>query len=295
VWTPVITSSLLPGSAGVASISAGSTGLVPATVRRGARALTRTTSPPMLHGRATRDAWLGRRLVWAGSPPSPPLLIRRCERGCGFRLVDVGPTSSPTGSAAPRAGRMLDAHTEIVDNILAQIARLGQVTAAARPVVYSSRPAGGFALTGRRRRGVVAPGAARHGGLSIPVPDTSCPGTNRVALAETVGRRHHEWPARALCAISARGRFDHPGGKPPQTTSKRVHELGELGGSRAVRLGALVPRHLRHRRLPPALLPLDRRAGCGRRSATTPRPSSTATRLRPERRPTPASARRRSR
>ena len=181
-------------------------------------------------------------------------------RVAGLVLVDVVPDLEPHRVRRfLAAGGRLDTHTEIVDDILAQVPRLRQVTAELDLPVLLVRGGSGSPITGDDVEGLLrlAPHATVtriRGAGHLVARDQP------VALAETIATVTTEWPALALLRDLGAGQIDHPGGNLLDHV-RRVHELVvSWGGGRRVRLAALCHATYGTDGFPTALLPLDRRA-----------------------------------
>ncbi|MDH2390782.1 alpha/beta fold hydrolase [Streptomyces sp. HNM0663] len=181
-------------------------------------------------------------------------------KAAGLVLVDVVPHLEPRRVRRFLAsGGLLDAHTEIVDDILARVPRLRQITAELDLPVLLVRGGSGSPITGddvdRLLR--LAPHATVtrvNGAGHLVARDQP------VMLAETIAARTAEWPALALLRDLGAGQVGHPGGNLLDHV-RRVHELVvSWGVSRRVRLAALCHAAYGTDGFPHALLPLDRRA-----------------------------------
>ncbi|WP_267242477.1 alpha/beta fold hydrolase [Streptomyces sp. PR69] len=181
-------------------------------------------------------------------------------KAAGLVLVDVVPGLDPRRVRRfLAAGGMLDAHTEIVDDILAHVPQLRQTTAELDLPVLLVRGGSGSPVTdddaGELLR--LAPHTTvtriRDAGHLIARDQP-------VALAETIAAVTADWPARALLRAACAGQAAHPDGALLDHL-QRVHELvASWGGSRRTRLAALCHAAYGTDGFPRALLPLDRRA-----------------------------------
>lgn len=180
-------------------------------------------------------------------------------RVAGLVLVDVVPDLEPYRVRRfLAAGGALDAHTEIVDDILAQVPRLRQITAELDlPVLLvhsSGSPITGDDVDQLLRLAPHTTVTRISGAGHLVARDQP------VALAETIAAVTTEWPALALLRDLGAGQVDHPGGNLLDHL-QRVHELVvSWGGGRRVRLAALCHATYGTDGFPHALLSLDRRA-----------------------------------
>jgi hypothetical protein len=181
-------------------------------------------------------------------------------RVAGLVLVDVVPNLElHRVRRFLAAGGKLDAHSEIIDDILAQVPRLRQITAELVLPVLLVRGGSGSTITGddidQLLRLVPHATVTRISGAGHLVARDQ-----PVALAETIAAVTTEWPALALLRDLGARQVDHPGGNLFDHVL-RVHELVESwGGSLRVRLAALCHATYGTHGFPRALLPLDRRA-----------------------------------
>lgn len=181
-------------------------------------------------------------------------------RVAGLVLVDVVPDlEADRVRRFLAAGRVLDHHAEIVDDILAQVPRLRQVTAELDLPILLVRGGSGSPITGGDVDQLLrlAPHAAVtriRGAGHLVARDQP------VALAETIAAGTTEWPALALLRDLGAGQADHPGGNLLDHL-RRVHEqVAGWGGSRRARLAALCHATYGTDGFPHPLLPLDRRS-----------------------------------
>ncbi|GAA2136998.1 alpha/beta fold hydrolase [Actinomadura napierensis] len=175
----------------------------------------------------------------------------------GLVLVDVVPDLEPQRVRRFLAdGGMLDVHSELVEDILAQVPWLRRITAELDLPVLLVRGSSGSAVTdGDVDRFLrLAPHATvtrvRDAGHLVARDQP-------VALAEAVSA---EWPALELLRDLGAGDVDHPGGNLLDHL-QRVRELvAGWGGGRRLSLAALCHAAYGTDGFPHALLPLDRRA-----------------------------------
>jgi pimeloyl-ACP methyl ester carboxylesterase len=160
-------------------------------------------------------------------------------RVAGLVLVDVVPDLEPDRARRfLAAGGMLAAHTELVEDILAQVPRLRRITARLDLPVLLVRGDNGSPVTdGDADRLLrLVPHATVTG---IPGAGHLVARDRPVALAETVAAATTGWPALALLRDLGAQRVGHPGGSLLDHL-QRVHEqVAGWGGSRRARLAAL--------------------------------------------------------
>ncbi|MEV6826339.1 alpha/beta hydrolase [Amycolatopsis sp. NPDC051102] len=181
-------------------------------------------------------------------------------RVAGLVLVDVVPDLQPDRVRRFLAdGGMLDAYAELVDDILAQVPRLGRVTAQLEFPVLLVRGGNGSPVTDvdadrlLRRTPHAEVTRIRAAGHLVARDQP-------VALAETVAAFATEWPALALLRELGAGEVSHPGGHLLDHL-RRVRDLvAGWGGSRRARLAALCHATYGTDGFPHPLLPPDRRA-----------------------------------
>ncbi|MBE8523084.1 alpha/beta fold hydrolase [Amycolatopsis sp. H6(2020)] len=180
-------------------------------------------------------------------------------RVAGLVLVDVVPDLDP-GRVRRflTAGGLLDARTELVDDILAHVPRLRQVTAQLNRPVLLIRGGSGSPVTDddAERLLRLAPHAAVtriRGAGHLVARDQP------VALAETVAAVTTEWPALALLRDLGAGQVDHPGGNLLDHLQRVREQVAGWGGSWRARLAALCHAAYGTDGFPHPLLPPDRR------------------------------------
>ncbi len=181
-------------------------------------------------------------------------------RVAGLVLVDVVPDLEPYRVRRfLTAGGVLDAHTEIVDDILAQVPRLRQVTAELDLPVLLVRGGSGSPITVDDVDQLLR--LAPHATVTrISGAGHLIARDQPVALAKTIAAVTTQWPALALLRDLGARQVDHPGGNLLDHL-QRVHELVvSWGGGRRVRLAALCHATYGTDGFPHTLLPLDRRA-----------------------------------
>ncbi|MEV7097256.1 alpha/beta fold hydrolase [Amycolatopsis sp. NPDC051045] len=181
-------------------------------------------------------------------------------RVAGLVLVDVVPGLDPDRVRRfLAAGGVLEAHAELVDDILARVPHLRQITARLDLPVLLVRGGHGSPVTdGDADRLLrLVPHATVTG---IPGAGHLVARDQPVALAETVAAVTSEWPALALLRDLGARQVDHPGGTLLDHL-RRVHEqVAGWGGSRRARLAALCHAAYGTDGFPHPLLPPDRRA-----------------------------------
>ncbi len=181
-------------------------------------------------------------------------------RVAGLVLVDVVPNLEPPQVRRfLAAGGLLDAHTEIVEDILAQVPRLRQITAELDLPVLLVRGGSGSAVTAGDVDQLLhlAPQATV---IRICGAGHLTARDQPAELAQTIAAVTTEWPALALLRDLGAGEAGHPGGN-LLAHLQRVRELVvSWGGGRRVRLAALCHATYGTDGFPHALLPLDRRA-----------------------------------
>ncbi|MDQ7809460.1 alpha/beta fold hydrolase [Amycolatopsis sp. A133] len=177
----------------------------------------------------------------------------------GLVLVDVVPDPDPGRVRRFLAtGDRLDAHSELVEDILAHVPELRQVTAQLDLPVLLVRGGSGSPVTDddADRLLRLAPHAAVtriRGAGHLVARDRP------VALAETVAAVATEWPALALLRELGAEQVVHPGGNLLDHL-RRVHaQVAAWGGSRRARLAALCHATYGTDGFPHPLLPPDRR------------------------------------
>ncbi|WP_410677043.1 alpha/beta fold hydrolase [Amycolatopsis sp. cmx-4-68] len=178
----------------------------------------------------------------------------------GLVLVDVVPELDPGRARRFLAdGGLLEAHAELVDDILAQVPRLRQVMAQLDVPVLLVRGDSGSPVTDgdadRLLRVVPHAAVTRIRGAGHLVARDQ-----PVALAETVAAVTTEWPALALLRDLGAEQVEHPGGNLLDHLRRVHHQVAEWGGSRRARLAALCHATYGTDGLPHPLLPRDRRA-----------------------------------
>ncbi|MFR9749509.1 alpha/beta fold hydrolase [Nocardia sp. 004] len=179
-------------------------------------------------------------------------------RVAGLVLVDVVPDPEPHRVRRfLAAGGMLDAHSEIVDDILAQLPRLRQIaTELDMPVLLVRGTASPLLGDDVDRLLRLVPHAT-----VIPIRGAG----HLVArdqperLAETITAVASEWPALALLRALDTGQLAHPGGNLFDHLQRVRDLVASLGGGRRVRLAALCHACYGTDGFPHPLLPLDRR------------------------------------
>jgi len=188
-------------------------------------------------------------LAGPGSPPSSPLLnpAGSDTRVAGLVLVDVRSRPRARRVAASRRRGMLDAHTRSSTTSSPQMPRWA-VTAALDCPSYSSAAASGSPLTGDDVEGLCAWRAPTV--TSIPVPDTSLPGTNRWRWPRPCRRHQPRWPAVLCCRSRRRSGRPTPGGNLLDPRPRWARAGVSWGGSRRRAPRRALPRHLPDRRLP---------------------------------------------
>ncbi|MFB4299987.1 alpha/beta fold hydrolase [Actinomadura sp. NTSP31] len=180
-------------------------------------------------------------------------------RVAGLVLVDVVPDLEPQRVRGFLAdGGMLDVHSELVEDVLAQVPRLRRITAELDVPVLLVRGGSGSAVTD---------GDVDRFLRLAPHATVTCVGDaghlvardRPVALAEAISATA-EWPALALLRDLGAGEVDHPGGNLLDHL-QRVRELVDgWGGGRRLSLATLCHAAYGTDGFPHALLPLDRRA-----------------------------------
>lgn len=181
-------------------------------------------------------------------------------RAAGLVLVDVVPDLEPHRVRRfLAAGGLLDTHTELVEDILAQVPRLRRAAAELDlPVLL---------VHGGNRSPITSDDVDRLLRLAPHATTTRVPDAGHlvardqpVALAKTIAAVTTTWPALALLRELGAGQIDHPGGNLLDHL-QRVHELvASWGGSRRARLAALCHATYGTDGFPHPLLPLNRRA-----------------------------------
>jgi pimeloyl-ACP methyl ester carboxylesterase len=181
-------------------------------------------------------------------------------RVAGLVLVDVVPDlEADRVRRFLAADGLLDANAEIVDDILARVPRLRQVSAELDLPVLLVRGGNGSPVTdddADRLLRLVPHATVRR----IPGAGHLIARDQPVALAETIAAVTTEWPALALLCDLGAGQVDHPGGKLLDHL-RRVHkQVADWGGSRRARLAALCHATYGTDGFPHPLLPLDQRS-----------------------------------
>jgi hypothetical protein len=154
---------------------------------------------------------------------------------------------------------LLDSHTDIVDDILAQVPQLRQATTQLDLPVHLVRGGQESPVTDDDvdRLRSTAPEATV---TRIPDAGHLVARDQPVALGETIAAITVEWPAQALLRDLQAGHVDHPGGNLLDHV-QRVHNLvTDWGGGQHVRLAALCHAMYGTDGFNHALLPLDQRA-----------------------------------
>ncbi|MEV4319066.1 alpha/beta hydrolase [Actinocrispum sp. NPDC049592] len=177
-------------------------------------------------------------------------------RVAGLALVDVVPDLEPTRvrNFLAAAG-VLDAHTEIVEDILARVPLLRQITAELDLPVLLVHGDNGSAVT-----------ASDIDGLLRLIPHatvTRIPGASHLVARDqpvALGEAIAEWRALAFLRDLGAGQIDHPGGNLLDHLQRVRSLVRDWGGSRRLRLAALCHATYGTDGFPPALLPLDQRA-----------------------------------
>jgi pimeloyl-ACP methyl ester carboxylesterase len=180
-------------------------------------------------------------------------------RVAGLVLVDVVPNLDPRRVRHFLAARgLLEAYADLVDDILAQVPRLRQVTAELDLPVLVVRGGRGSPLTGDDVDQLLR--LAPHATVTRIFDAGHLVARDQpVALAETITAIATAWPALALLRDLGAGQIEHPGGNLLDHL-QRVHELVvSWEGSRRARLAALCHATYGTDGFPHALLPLDRR------------------------------------
>ncbi|MEV6877472.1 alpha/beta fold hydrolase [Amycolatopsis sp. NPDC051128] len=181
-------------------------------------------------------------------------------RVAGLVLVDVVPGLDP-GRVRRflAAGGLLDPHAGLVEDILARVPRLREVTARLGLPVLMVRGGDGSPVTDDDVDGLLrqAPHAAvtriREAGHLIARD-------RPVALAETIAAATAEWPALALLRELGAEQVGHPGGHLLDHLRRVRDQVAAWGGSRRARLAALCHATYGTDGFPHPLLPPDRRA-----------------------------------
>ncbi len=181
-------------------------------------------------------------------------------RAAGLVLVDVVPGLDP-GRVRRflAAGGLLDTHAELVEDILAGVPRLREITARLDLPILLVRGSDGSPVTDDDvdrllRRAPQAAVTRIHGAGHLIARDQP------VALAETLAAVTTEWPALALLRDLGAERVGHPGGHLLDHLRRVRDQVAEWGGSRRARLAALCHATYGTDGLPHPLLPPDRRA-----------------------------------
>lgn len=180
-------------------------------------------------------------------------------RVSGLVLVDVVPDLEPDRVRSfLAAGGMLDSHTRIVDDILAQVPRLRQITAELDLPVLLVR--GGESHVTRDDAEKLLRLAPHATVTRIPGAGHLVARDQPVALAETIASVTADWPALALLRDLGAGQIDHPGGNLLDHLQRVQKLMASRDGSPRVRLAALCHAAYGTDGFPHALLPLDQRA-----------------------------------
>ncbi|WP_206788477.1 alpha/beta fold hydrolase [Amycolatopsis sp. MtRt-6] len=180
------------------------------------------------------------------------------ERVAGLVLVDVVPDLDPGRVRGFLADGMLDTHAELVEDTLAQVPRLRQVTAQLDVPVLLVRGGRGSPVTDGdvdrllRQAPHAAVARIRKAGHLVARDQP-------VALAETVAAVTDQWPALALLRDLGAGQVGHPGGNLLDHLRRTGEQVAEWGGSRRARLAALCHATYGTDGFPHPLLPPDRR------------------------------------
>lgn len=183
-------------------------------------------------------------------------------RVAGLVLVDVVPDLEPHRVRRfLAAGGMLDGHTDIVDDILAQIPLLRQITADLDLPVLLVR-GGDSPITDDDVEKFLhlIPHTANIVVTHIPDAGHLVARDQPAALARTIAAVTTKWPALALLRDLGADQVDHPGGNLLDHV-QRVHELvASWGGNQRVLLAALCHATYGTDGFQHRLLPLDQRA-----------------------------------
>jgi pimeloyl-ACP methyl ester carboxylesterase len=181
-------------------------------------------------------------------------------RAAGLVLVDVVPGLDP-GRVRRflAAGGLLDTHADLVEDILAGVPRLREITARLDLPILLVRGGDGSPVTDddvdRLRRQAPHVVVTRiHDAGHLIARDQP------VALAETLAAVTTEWPALALLRDLGAERVGHPGGHLLDHLRRVRDQVAEWGGSRRARLAALCHATYGTDGFPHPLLPPDRRA-----------------------------------
>jgi pimeloyl-ACP methyl ester carboxylesterase len=178
----------------------------------------------------------------------------------GLVLVDVVPDLDPDRVRRFLAANgVLDGHTAIVDDTLAQVPRFRRIVAESDVPLLLVRGGNGSAITDDDVDRL--PRIAPHATVTcVPEAGHLVARDQPVALAEAIASVATEWPALALLRELGADHVDHPGGNLLDHL-RRVRDLvAGWGGSRRVRLAALCHATYGTDGFPRPLLPLDQRA-----------------------------------
>ncbi|OBA42832.1 MULTISPECIES: alpha/beta fold hydrolase [Nocardia] len=178
----------------------------------------------------------------------------------GLVLVDVVPNLD-----AGRVRRFLDAgglsnvYPDFIDDVLAHVPRLRQITAQLDIPILLIRAGRGSSLTDVEADGLLQ--------LAPHATVTRIPGTGHLvardqpeALARTIADLTTPWPALALLRELGAARVAHPGGDLLDHLERVRQLVADLGGGTRVRLAALTHATYGTDGFPHSLLPSDRRS-----------------------------------
>ncbi|MCR6488932.1 alpha/beta hydrolase [Amycolatopsis sp. OK19-0408] len=180
-------------------------------------------------------------------------------RAAGLVLVDVVPCLDPRRVRRFLSGSgVRDAYPELVDDILAQVPLLRQVTTRLDLPVLLVRGGSGSPVTDEDVNELVR-SASRATVTCVRGAGHLVARDQPVALAETVADVTAEWPAAALLRELGAGLTRHPGGNLFDHLQRVRDLVAGWGGSRRVRLAALCHAAYGTDGFPPPLLPPGRR------------------------------------